>query len=153
MAADAQFASGFWDTYDMPELIRHVIRKGPLGAGSLQVECLSNNGPKLTLVQSIALKIGASLAWLHHGENGNSTTRINRDCSTKHGTSFTAISSLRISICITSLETRHPLVPFYLGILVCAIMFKLRSKDMADRLKVRWSRFRGLRTGREGPLR
>jgi hypothetical protein len=66
IAVAAQCASGFWDTYDMPELIRYVIGKGPLGADSLQVECLSNDGQKITLVHSIALKIGASLARLHH---------------------------------------------------------------------------------------
>lgn len=68
VAVAARCASGYWDTYDMPELIRHVIGKGPLSADSLQVECLSMEGQKITLVHSIALKIGVSLARLHHGE-------------------------------------------------------------------------------------
>jgi hypothetical protein len=68
VAVAARCASGYWDTYDMPELVRSVIGKGPLSADSLQVECLSEGGQEITLVHSIARKIGASLARLHHGE-------------------------------------------------------------------------------------
>lgn len=63
VAVAARAASGVWDAYHMPEMIRTVLGESVLGAEMLQKEWASENYPAtVTLVHSVAQKLGRSQA-------------------------------------------------------------------------------------------
>jgi hypothetical protein len=63
VAVAARAASGVWDAYHMPEMIRTVLGESALGAELLQQEWASENDPAtVTLVHSVAQKLGRSQA-------------------------------------------------------------------------------------------
>jgi hypothetical protein len=85
----------------MPKLICNVISKGPLSASTLQVECLSEGSQKITLVHSIARKIGASLARLQHGE------KWKRDVKDKQRLLYEAWSNLFCDFVAANINIHH----------------------------------------------
>jgi hypothetical protein len=73
VAVAARAASGVWDTYHMPEMIRTVLGEGAFGAKTLQQEWPSENYARkvtrATLVHSVAQKIGGSQAEIQRCHN------------------------------------------------------------------------------------
>jgi hypothetical protein len=67
VAVAARAASGVWDAYHMPEMIRTVLGEGTLGAKMLQQEWPSEfYATRVTLVHCVAQKIGGSQAGMQH---------------------------------------------------------------------------------------
>ncbi|KAJ5670459.1 uncharacterized protein N7477_005822 [Penicillium maclennaniae] len=63
VAVAARAASGVWDAYHMPEMIRTVLGESALGAERIQQVWASENYPAtVTLVHSVAHKLGRSQA-------------------------------------------------------------------------------------------
>ncbi|KAL4895861.1 hypothetical protein BDV59DRAFT_173285 [Aspergillus ambiguus] len=67
VAVAARAASGVWDAYHMPEMIRTVLGEGDLDAKMLRQEWSSEDySERVTLVHCVAQKIGGSQAIMQH---------------------------------------------------------------------------------------
>jgi hypothetical protein len=135
VAVAARAASGVWDAYHMPEMIRTVLGEGALGAEMLQQEWPSENYAqkvtRTTLVHCVAQKIGGSQAGIQrchnpvrkrfHGGKRFEASWIEHDDCNEQGELYTSWNCLFREFLLAKIDVhqivdrRTPLIAFLQG--------------------------------------